>query len=119
MTSATVTRSGGGCAGCCVAVWVIACSLQIGHVVTRAASVPAGCGLAAARALLAAWRAGPRQVPVQIRRPVALTVRVLPGDDGGRGAAAVHVEHASVDERGLVAGQVDRGVRDGLGVSGT
>jgi hypothetical protein len=35
MTSATVTRSGGGCAGCCVAVWVIACSLQIGHVVTR------------------------------------------------------------------------------------
>jgi len=53
------------------------------------------------------------------RHPVAATVRALPGDDGRRGAAAVHVQHASVDERGLVAGEVDRGVRDGLRVSET
>src|SRR6266699_3262586 len=43
----------------------------------------------------------------------------LPGDDGRRGAAAVHIQHASVDERGLVAGEVDRGVRDGLRASET
>src|SRR5260370_37551227 len=50
---------------------------------------------------------------------VSRIMRALPGDDGRRGAAAVHVEHASVDERGLVAGEVDRGVGDGLRVSGT
>src|SRR5258708_12836128 len=50
---------------------------------------------------------------------VAATVRALPGDDGRGGAAAVHVQHASVDERGLVAGEGDRGVRDGLRVSET
>ena len=53
------------------------------------------------------------------RQPVAVTVRALPGDDGRRGAAAIHVQHASVDERGLVAGEVDRGVPDGLRVSET
>src|SRR5258708_29196104 len=50
---------------------------------------------------------------------VAATVRALPGDDGRGGAAAVHVQHDSVDERGLVAGEVDRGVRDGLRVYDT
>src|SRR5258707_11326303 len=36
----------------------------------------------------------------------------LSGDDGHGGAAAVDVQHDAVDEGGLVAGEVDRGVRD-------
>src|ERR1700731_2550641 len=36
----------------------------------------------------------------------------LPGDDGHGGTTAVDVQHDAVDEAGLVAGKVDRGVRD-------